>query len=152
MVKGEGGKQFEEQCRSVLEIWCKKNGLLLSEQSKLQFPKPGGGSHFVDIEIISDSDSQVRGLFSCKWQKSGGTTDEKIAYEVIKLLSAMEFDKRYKHSWIAMGGTGWSESILKFITSGEIERWIPAMRGKVTIFRDPNDLMQRAQEEIQLKI
>jgi hypothetical protein len=150
MVKGEGGKQFEKQCRSVLEIWCPRNGLVLSEQSKLQFPKPGGGSHFVDIEIISSADKQTRGLFSCKWQKSGGTTDEKIAYEVIKLLSAMEFDPRYKHAWIAMGGTGWSPSILKFITTNEIEKWIPAMKGKITIFTDPNDLMQRAQDEIQL--
>lgn len=150
MVKGEGGKQFEKQCRSVLEIWCPKNGLVLSEQRKLQFPKPGGGSHYVDIEIISSTDVQTRGLFSCKWQKSGGTTDEKIAYEVIKLLSAMEFDERYKHAWIAMGGTGWSQSILNFVASNEIEKWIPAMKGKVTIFKDPNDLMQKAQEQIRL--
>ena len=75
---------------------------------------------------------------------------EKIAYEVIKLLSAMEHDPRYIHAWIAMGGTGWSESILGFVSTGEIQKWIPAMVGKVTIFLDPNDLMQRASKEIVL--
>ena len=150
MVKGEGGKEFEHQCRSTLEIWCHKNELILSDQKKLSFPKPGGGLHFVDIEIVSSKNENIRGLFSCKWQKSGGTTDEKIAYEVIKLLSAMEHDPRYVHSWIAMGGTGWSDSILGFVSSGEIQKWIPAMEGRVTIFLDPNDLMQRANKEIVL--
>lgn len=148
MVKGEGGKEFEHQCRATLEIWCPKNGLVLSNQKRLSFPKPGGGQHYVDIEIVSQRDRDIRGLFSCKWQKSGGTTDEKIAYEVIKLLSAMEHDLRYVHAWIAMGGTGWSESILGFVSNGEIQKWIPAMVGKVTIFLDPNDLMQRASKEI----
>ena len=150
MVKGEGGKQFEMQCISTLQIWCPQNGLKLSHQRRLTFPKPGGGKHLVDIEVVSEWDSALRGLFSCKWQKSGGTTDEKIAYEVIKLLSAMEHDKRYKHAWIAMGGTGWSDSIRGFVSSGEIEKWIPAMKGKVKIFLDPNDLMQRAKSEIKL--
>jgi len=49
-----------------------------------------------------------------------------------------------------MGGTGWSESILGFVSTGEIQKWIPAMVGKVTIFLDPNDLMQRASKEIVL--
>lgn len=150
MVKGEGGKEFEYQCRATLEIWCPKNGLILSNQKKLSFPKPGGGKHYVDIEVVSKRDRNIRGLFSCKWQKSGGTTDEKIAYEVIKLLSAMEHDSRYVHAWIAMGGTGWSESILGFVSKGEIQKWIPSMVGKVTIFLDPNDLMQRASKEIVL--
>jgi hypothetical protein len=150
MVKGEGGKEFEYQCRATLEIWCPKNGLVLSNQQRLSFPKPGGGRHYVDIEIVNERDKEIRGLFSCKWQKSGGTTDEKIAYEVIKLLSAMEHDPRYIHAWIAMGGTGWSESILGFVSTGEIQKWIPAMVGKVTIFLDPNDLMQRASKEIVL--
>jgi hypothetical protein len=150
MEKGPDSKNFEEQCRIVLETWCPKNGLLISKQDKLQFPKPGGGSYFVDIEIISSSDSQLRGLFSCRWQKSGGTTEEKIVYEVIKLLNAMEFDTRYKQAWIAMGGAGWSESILNFVSSNEIERWIPAMKGKITIFKDPNDLAQRAEKVIRL--
>ena len=137
MVKGEGGSQFEQLCRATLEIWCPKNGLTLSNQEKLSFPKPGGGQHFVDIEIISANNPNIRGLFSCKFQKTSGTTDEKLAYEVIKLLSAM-------------GGTGWSESIIGFVKSGEIKKWIPAMKDKVTIFLNPNDLIQRAKDEIVL--
>ena len=150
MVKGEGGSQFEQLCRATLEIWCPKNGLTLSNQEKLSFPKPGGGQHFVDIEIISANNPNIRGLFSCKFQKTSGTTDEKLGYEVIKLLSAMDKDPRYIHAWIAMGGTGWSESIIGFVKSGEIKKWIPAMKDKVTIFLNPNDLIQRAKDEIVL--
>lgn len=148
MGKGQGGSEFENICRSIIENICKTNNIKLSGQSYLQFNKPGGGKHKVDFEIISCSDELIRGLFSCKYQQLGGTTDEKIAYEVIKLLDAMKLDSRYKHSWIALGGDGWSKSIRGFIQRGHIHEWIPEMKGKVTIFMDPNDLMARAKKEI----
>jgi hypothetical protein len=150
MSKGEGGSEFENICRSIVENICKANDIQLSGQKYLEFEKPGGGRHRVDFEIVSLRDDNIRGLFSCKYQKGGGTTDEKIAYEVIKLLSAMKLDSKYKHSWIALGGKGWSNSIKRFITEGHIEEWIPEMKGRVTIFIDPNDLMHRAKTEIVL--
>ncbi len=48
------------------------------------------------------------------------------------------------------GGKGWSNSIKRFITEGHVEEWIPEMKGRVTIFIDPNDLMHRAKTEIVL--
>ena len=150
MVKGEGGSEFENICKSIIENICRPNNISLSGQTYLEFDKPGGGKHRADFEIVSAYDSSIRGLFSCKYQKGGGTTDEKIAYEVIKLLAAMKLDPRYKHSWIALGGKGWSNSIKGFIRDGHIQEWIPEMKGKVTIFLDPNDLMDRAKNEIKL--
>jgi hypothetical protein len=74
----------------------------------------------------------VRGLISCKFQSTSGTAEEKIAYEVIKLLHAMKIDSRYVKSWIIMGGNGWSEGIRKF-TKSELSEWIPEMKGKIAI-------------------
>jgi hypothetical protein len=152
MVKGEGGADFENICRSIIENICRSNNLEMSGQTYLEMPKPGGGKHRVDFEVVSTQNQEIRGLFSCKYQKGGGTADEKIAYEVIKLLAAMKLDPRYKHSWIALGGNGWSNSIKGFISEGHIQEWIPAMKGKVTIFMDPNDLMARAKNEVMLSL
>lgn len=151
MVRGAGGSEFENICRAIIENICRPNDLELYSQTNLELSKPGGGKHRIDFEIVSQRDPNIRGLFSCKYQKSGGSADEKIAYEVIKLLDAMKVDSRYKHSWIALGGNGWSKSIKKFVSEGHIEEWIPSMRGKVTIFTDPNDLMARAKNEVILE-
>jgi hypothetical protein len=55
---------------------------------------------------LTKLDPNSRGLISCKFQGTSGTAEEKMAYEVIKLLHAMKMDTRYKKSWIIMGGEG----------------------------------------------
>ena len=95
--------------------------------------KPGGGKHRVDWELSWISDSNVRGLVSCKYQGTSGTAEEKIAYEVIKLLHSMKVDPRYKHSWIVMGGDGWSSGMRTFVHD-HLREWIPEMDKKITIF------------------
>ena len=55
-----------------------------------------------------------------------------MAYEVIKLLHAMNEDPRYKKSWIIMGGEGWSPGMREFIKN-HLPEWIPGMKESVTI-------------------
>lgn len=124
------GSDYEAVIRSCIERSCRKNGLTAISQ-KIIGEKPGGGKHRVDWELSSATDESIKGLVSCKFQKTSGTAEEKIAYEVIKLLHAMDTDGRYRHSWIIMGGTGWSPGIRKF-TREELSKWIPKMVGKVS--------------------
>jgi hypothetical protein len=94
--------------------------------------KPGGGKHRVDWEIYKTSDPNFRGLISCKFQGTSGTAEEKIAYEVIKLLHTMKTDSRFKKSWIIMGGDGWSPGMRLFVTN-HLYEWIPSMLQKIEI-------------------
>ena len=110
---------------------CEKNNLEAISQANIGI-KPGGGKHRVDWEIIDKSDPNSRGLISCKYQGTSGTVEEKMAYEVIKLLYTMKLDSRYKKSWIIMGGEGWSTGMREFINN-HLSDWIPAMQNKVSI-------------------
>ena len=125
------GSDYEAIIATCIERSCRKNGLTSLSQSMVG-EKPGGGKHRIDWEIFSTVDPSNRGLISCKFQQTSGTAEEKIAYEVIKLLHTMKIDSRYKHGWIVMGGKGWSAGILNFVKK-ELPFYLPLMQGKVTI-------------------
>jgi hypothetical protein len=125
------GSDYEDIVELCIKRSCDRNNLEAKSQSVIG-DKPGGGKHRVDWEIYKLDNPSVRGLISCKFQSTSGTAEEKIAYEVIKLLHAMKIDSRYVKSWIIMGGDGWSEGIRKF-TKSELSEWIPEMKGKIAI-------------------
>lgn len=126
------GSHYEGIIASCIERSCAKNGLMAKHQAQVG-TKPGGGRHRVDWEIIDIANPEIRGLVSCKFQQTSGTAEEKIAYEVIKLLHTMESDLRYKHAWIVMGGVGWSTGMISFVEN-ELAIWIPKLTGKVSIY------------------
>lgn len=125
------GSNYEQIIEMCLARSCDRNSLGKISQS-IVGTKPGGGKHRVDWEIFRLENDSIRGLISCKFQKSSGTAEEKIAYEVIKLLHAMHSDPRFTKSWIVMGGDGWSTGMKSFVRI-ELPQWIPAMKNKVTI-------------------
>ena len=125
------GSDYESIIELCIRRSCQRNGLAAESQATIG-EKPGGGKHRVDWEIYKVSDPKTRGLLSCKFQGTSGTAEEKIAYEVIKLLYAMEKDHRYVRSWIIMGGTGWSSGMRNFVHN-ELDLWIPKMKNKVLI-------------------
>jgi hypothetical protein len=125
------GSNYEAIIEMCIRRSCDKNNLEAISQSTIG-SKPGGGKHRVDWEIFDKDDSTRRGLISCKYQGTSGTAEEKIAYEVIKLLHTMQSDTRYRHSWIIMGGEGWSTGMREFIRN-HLTDWIPAMENRVTI-------------------
>lgn len=125
------GSNYEAIIESCIKRSCEKNNLKAIGQSFVGI-KPGGGRHRVDWEIVDNLDENIRGLVSCKYQGTSGTAEEKMAYEVIKLLHAMELDSRYKKSWIIMGGEGWSPGMREFIKN-HLSSWIPEMKESVII-------------------
>ena len=125
------GSNYEAIIETCIKRSCEKNNFEAIKQANIGM-KPGGGKHRVDWEIIDKQDSNSRGLISCKYQGTSGTAEEKMAYEVIKLLYTMKLDSRYKKSWIIMGGEGWSTGMREFINN-HLSDWIPAMQNKVSI-------------------
>lgn len=125
------GSDYENIVELCIKRSCERNNLEARSQSIIG-EKPGGGKHRVDWEIYKLSDPNVRGLISCKFQSTSGTAEEKIAYEVIKLLHAMKIDQRFVKSWIIMGGDGWSSGMRNF-AQRHLTEWIPAMSGKIEI-------------------
>jgi hypothetical protein len=134
------GSNFEDIVKLCIERSCKKNRLEAHRQ-KFVGMKPGGGRHRVDYELISLENENVRGLVSCKTQNHSGSADEKVAYEVIKLLYLMQQDQRYKHAWIVLGGIGWKQEVRNFL-SDEIHHWIPELqKGRLTFVLSTDELM-----------
>jgi hypothetical protein len=125
------GSNYEQIIELCLKRSCEKNKLTALPQVFVGL-KPGGGKHRVDWEVFRNDDPEFRGLISCKFQKSSGTAEEKIAYEVIKLLHTMAIDGRYKKSWIVMGGDGWSSGMKLFVRE-DLPKWIPGMKNQVYI-------------------
>lgn len=125
------GSDYEEIVRLCIKRSCERNNLDAISQRVIG-DKPGGGKHRVDWEIYRKDNANIRGLISCKFQGTSGTAEEKIAYEVIKLLHAMAADQRYLRSWIIMGGNGWSDGMRIFVKD-ELSKWIPLMTGKIEI-------------------
>jgi hypothetical protein len=125
------GSNYEAIIEMCIKRSCEKNNLEAISQATIGI-KPGGGKHRVDWEIIDKQDPNSRGLISCKYQGTSGTAEEKMAYEVIKLLHTMKTDSRYKKSWIIMGGEGWSNGMREFIKN-HLSEWIPSMRDKIEI-------------------
>jgi hypothetical protein len=125
------GSNYEAIIEMCIKRSCEKNELTAIPQATVG-DKPGGGKHRVDWEIFRTSEPNIRGLISCKFQGTSGTAEEKIAYEVIKLLHSMKIDSRYKKSWIIMGGEGWSSGMRGFVNE-HLSEWIPEMKDKVEI-------------------
>ena len=125
------GSDYEEIVRLCIKRSCERNNLDAKNQSVIG-NKPGGGKHRVDWEIYRKDNFNIRGLISCKFQGTSGTAEEKIAYEVIKLLHAMTADPRFVKSWIIMGGNGWSDGMRVFVRD-ELSKWIPLMSRKIEI-------------------
>jgi hypothetical protein len=125
------GSNYEAIIEMCIKRSCEKNELTAISQATVG-DKPGGGKHRVDWEIFRTSEPDFRGLISCKFQGTSGTAEEKIAYEVIKLLHSMKIDSRYKKSWIIMGGEGWSTGMRGFVNN-HLSDWIPEMKQKVEI-------------------
>ena len=125
------GSAYEEIIEVCLKRNSKKNNFSAKPQQNVG-AKPTGGSHRVDWELIDNDDENIRGLVSCKYQETSGTAEEKVAYEIIKLLHTMKIDPRYKYGWIVLGGEGMTMGMRAFLTN-EVSEWIPSMKGKVSV-------------------
>lgn len=84
----------------------------------------GGGKHYLDALVTSSGGRTA--LVSLKWQQSGGTTDEKVPFEVIKLLHAIEAEPKFATAtaYIIVGGDGFRQRLLTFYRSAQFREYI----------------------------
>lgn len=82
------------------------NGYKFAAQHEIG-AKVGGGKHRVDV--WAESPNAVELLISIKWQQVSGTAEQKVPYEVIKLIHAVKSSGgRFPYAYLVLGGPGWS--------------------------------------------
>jgi hypothetical protein len=64
----------------------------------------GLGRHIVDVVAEKDG-RQI--LVSMKWQQVSGTAEQKVPFEIICLLEALEAGT-YSKAYLVLGGEGWT--------------------------------------------
>jgi len=78
----------------------------------------GIGSHIVDA-VAEKNGNQV--LISVKWQQVSGTAEQKVPFEVLCLLEAIEKGP-YQKAYLVLGGEGWT--LRNFYTSGGLAKYL----------------------------
>ncbi|MGH9195696.1 MAG: PD-(D/E)XK nuclease superfamily protein [Acidimicrobiia bacterium] len=78
----------------------------------------GCGSHFVDAVVEKDG---RKFLASVKWQQVSGTAEQKVPFEVICLIEALE-NASYEKAYIVLGGEGWK--LRTFYVSGGLSKYV----------------------------
>jgi len=127
-MAGEG-KNYEDLVGEILGPKCQANHYAKKPQSPIGLT-PWGTNHNVDWEIWDTTNLHRRALLSCKYQDSGGTAEEKIPYEVIKLAKAIELDPRFKIAWLVIGGDGWTKGLRTYYFT-LLQNDIPSMIDRV---------------------
>jgi hypothetical protein len=77
-----------------------------------------GGKHYVDV-VASKADRRL--LISLKWQQVSGTAEQKVPFEVICLLEAINRGG-YAKAYLVLGGEGWT--LREFYTSGGLQPYL----------------------------
>lgn len=78
----------------------------------------GVGRHVVDAVAEKDG-RQI--LISVKWQQVSGTAEQKVPFEVICLLEAVESGPYHK-AYLVLGGGGWT--LRDFYTSNGLAKYL----------------------------
>jgi hypothetical protein len=76
--------------------------------------RPGGGTHRVDA-VARKEGSEI--LVSLKWQQVSGTAEQKVPFEVISLVKAVQAGG-FAKAYLVLGGEGWT--LRDYFTSGEL--------------------------------
>lgn len=83
----------------------KRNGYTVLPQQNIGL-KPNGKKHIVDVVV--ERKNGTKALVSLKWQQTGGTAEEKIPFEVIKLIYTLKNVSEFDAAYLVLGGDGWS--------------------------------------------
>jgi hypothetical protein len=78
----------------------------------------GIGRHFVDAVVEKEGH---KFLLSVKWQQVSGTAEQKVPFEIICLVEAMEAGN-FEKSYVVLGGDGWT--LRNFYTSGGLRKYL----------------------------
>ena len=91
-------KTFEKHIADILKPHFKE----IKEQTFIDLRKPNGRKHKPDIIIVD-----TKTIVSVKLQKTDGTAEEKVDYEMRILQRACDLGG-FNQAFIVCGGTGWT--------------------------------------------
>jgi hypothetical protein len=77
-----------------------------------------GGRHRVDV--LAEKNGE-RFLVSLKWQQVGGTAEQKVPFEVISLIDAVQTGG-FTRAYVVLGGEGWT--LRNFYINGGLNRYL----------------------------
>lgn len=80
----------------------------------------GCGRHYVDAVVERNG---RKFLLSVKWQQVSGTAEQKVPFEVICLVEAME-NQSFEKAYIVLGGEGWT--LRNFYVGGGLQKYLTA--------------------------
>jgi hypothetical protein len=76
------------------------------------------GRHIVDL-VVEKENRQI--LVSLKWQQVSGTAEQKVPFEIICLIDAIE-KGNYEKAYLVLGGEGWK--LREFYIGGGLSSFI----------------------------
>ena len=107
------GAVMEAMIRPALE----RGGYSCRQQTVIG-TRVGGRVHKIDANAEKDGQSA---LVSLKWQQTGGTAEQKVPFEVICLLDAIQ-QASYSKAYLVLGGEGWT--LREFYVGGGLDRFV----------------------------
>jgi hypothetical protein len=98
-----------------------RNGYKIKSQNYIG-TSVGGKRHRVDVLVEAIDGTEIP--VSVKWQQVTGTAEEKVPFEVIKMIHAVKSSNgRFTHAYIILGGSsGWT--LKNFYLSGGLSEYI----------------------------
>ncbi len=116
------GQIFEQLFDNVLP---RKGYRIIPKKEYERFVPPSitGGRHIPD-RVIETPDGQWL-IISQKWQETSGTAEQKIPFEVIKLIHTLvSSNNRFPYAYLILGGEGWTPRLKEFYLNGGLSRYI----------------------------
>ena len=116
------GAVFEQLFNAVLPM---KGYRILGRQEYEFFipPSISGGKHRPD-KVIETPDGHWL-ILSKKWQETTGTAEQKVPFEVIKLIDTINnSNKKFPYAYLILGGEGWNPRLKDFYLKGGLNPYI----------------------------
>lgn len=110
------GKIFEQLFDTVLPV---QGYRILTDKEYAPFlaPSISGGKHLPD-RVIETPDSRWL-ILSKKWQETSGTAEQKVPFEIIKLIDAvLKSNSKFEYAYLIIGGEGWNPKLKQVYLSG----------------------------------
>jgi hypothetical protein len=116
------GKVFEQLYDTALQM---KGYRLVNKTEYESFlaPSISGGKHLPD-RVVETPDLRWL-ILSKKWQETAGTAEQKVPFEIIKLIDALIKSRgKFHYAYLILGGEGWSSKLKDVYLNGGLNMYI----------------------------
>ena len=116
------GKIFEQLFDTVLPVQGYRI-LTKDEYAPFLAPSISGGKHLPD-RVIETPDLRWL-ILSKKWQETAGTAEQKVPFEIIKLIDAVKKSNgKFPYAYLIIGGEGWTRTLKESYLNGDLNQYI----------------------------